>query len=99
MKKQEELKREEELKRKEEELKKQEDKKQNEIINDSSNNNSYYYECYIDGKKFKTEKGYLNHFKKLHNDDYPFYCDECNLGFYSYEDIRKHSEDKGHKGY
>ena len=57
---------------------------------------SFYYECYRDGSKFQTEKNYVKHFEKYHPDDYPFYCDECNKGFYSYNAIEDHIRKKGH---
>jgi hypothetical protein len=98
LKKQEEMKRQVDIKRQEDEIEIDEDKKQKEIIHDSSEKNSYYYECYIDGKTFATEKGYLKHFKKKHQNDYPFYCDKCNFGFYSYDEISKH-EAKEHSKY
>ena len=87
------------MKRQEEELKKQKEKKQTETVNNSSDDCSYYYECYIDGKTFDNEKQYLNHFNKKHKNDYPYYCNECNRGFYSYDAICQHSKAKGHKGY
>ena len=55
-----------------------------------------YYECYIDKKVFKSENEYLEHFKKYHKNDFPFYCEICNEGFYSYKSINAHYRDKGH---
>lgn len=82
--------------------KKQEDPKK---INDIKLNNkkekekegsSYYYECYRDGKTFEEEKEYIKHFKKYHPNDFPFYCDKCDRGFYSYNAIENHILSMGH---
>ena len=82
--------------------KKQEDPKK---INDIKLNNkkekekegsSYYYECYRDGKTFEEEKEYIKHFKKHHLNDFPFYCDKCDRGFYSYNAIENHILSMGH---
>ena len=51
----------------------------------------YYYECYIDKKSFISEKEYVKHFREYHNDDYPFYCEECCKGFFSYQSIKAHN--------
>ena len=59
-------------------------------------NNQYYYKCYLDKKEFKKEKSYVNHFIQFHKGDFPFYCDICNRGFWSYMSIEDHSRAKGH---
>ena len=41
------------------------------------NNEYYYYECYRDKKKFRTEKEYVSHFYKYHKYDFSFYCETC----------------------
>ena len=67
--------------------------------NDSLQNikkNEYYYECYHDSITFETEQKYINHFRKFHPNDFPFYCDICNKGFYSYKAINEHNRAKGH---
>ena len=60
------------------------------------NKNEYYYECYHDSITFETEQQYINHFRKFHPNDFPFYCDICNKGFYSYKAINEHNRAKGH---
>ena len=94
-KKQVELQKQQELKKLEEELKKQEEeeKKKKELMDEIEgieslkqekiSSENYYYECYRDKKKFKTEKEYVSHFNKYHEYDFPFYCETCNKGFYS----------------
>ena len=110
LKRQEELKRLEELKKKIEENKRQEyierirEEKILQLLkeqeqNDSLQNikkNEYYYECYHDSITFETEQKYINHFRKFHPNDFPFYCDICNKGFYSYKAINEHNRAKGH---
>ena len=63
-------------------------------------NNKYqkikYYECYLDGKTFNNEKEYVTHFKNCHPDDYPFYCYNCQKGFYSKMAIKNHNKMKKH---
>ena len=44
---------------------------------------SYFFKCYLDGIKFKTVKKYIKHFEIYHPDDFPFYCYDCQMGFYS----------------
>ena len=56
----------------------------------------YYYECYLDKQKFDNEKEYAEHFFKFHKGDFPFYCDICKKGFWSYKAIDGHSRAKGH---
>ena len=56
----------------------------------------YYYECYLDGEKCKNENLYINHFKKIHPNDSPFYCYYCNKAFYSMTAIKSHNSAKGH---
>ena len=98
-----EIKRIEELK-KIEKLQEEEKKKQEELnrINDikkqyqAESNQDVYYECYLDKKRFKNEKEYVYHFSKYHNNDYPFYCDLCNKGFYSFQAIENHNFSKNH---
>ena len=58
----------------------------------------YYYECYLDKQKFDNEKEYAEHFFKFHKGDFPFYCDICKKGFWSYKAIDGHSRAKGHYG-
>ena len=55
-----------------------------------------YYECYIDNKVFESEKEYIEHFNNYHKNDFPFYCDICNKGFFSYKSINDHYIMKGH---
>jgi len=57
---------------------------------------TYYYECYHEGTKFQDEKSYVSHFKSEHPNDYPFYCNICHKGFYSYMAIDNHCRSKGH---
>ena len=102
-KKEEERKRQEELKRQEEERKRQEElKKKNEMKTNIKNqqkvkvNQDFYYYCYLDEKKFNNEKDYINHFSKYHKNDYPFYCDKCKKGFYSFQAIEDHNFSKNH---
>ena len=59
-------------------------------------NQLYYYQCYLDNQKFYNEKEYVEHFLKSHKNDFPFYCDICNRGFWSYLSIESHSRAKGH---
>ena len=63
------------------------------------NNESYYYECYIDKLVFNNEKQYINHFKQYHKNDYPYYCYDCNRGFSCYDAIWQHCRAKNHKLY
>ena len=92
--KEEESKRLEELKQQEELRKKDEIKKMKE--NKANSNKDYFYECYLDNKKFDSEKEYINHFSKYHSKDYPFYCDKCKRGFYSFQAIENHNFSKNH---
>ena len=62
----------------------------------NKNESSYYYQCYIDGKYFGTEKNYIKHFEYYHPNDSPFYCYQCHKKFYSYDAINKHNIAKGH---
>ena len=62
----------------------------------SKEENAFYYECFIDGRKFQTEKSYIKHFEKQHPLEYPFYCDQCKRGFNSYNAIENHITSKGH---
>ena len=104
-KKLEELKKQEEEKRKEE-IEKNKEKQQVKFLEKfdkeikqrekENNNNEYYYQCYHDGYTFETEKDYVNHFYRYHKDDYPFYCDICNKGFFSYKSISIHNRNYGH---
>ena len=48
------------------------------------------YECYLDGEKFHNENDYILHFENEHTDDFPFYCYDCQEGFYSNQSIEKH---------
>ena len=59
-------------------------------------NQDFYYYCYLDEKKFNNEKDYINHFSKYHKNDYPFYCDKCKKGFYSFQAIEDHNFSKNH---
>ena len=77
---------------KNEDIKFEKDKK----VNQNENADFSYYECYRDSKKFNNEKSYIKHFEKYHYDDYPFYCDECNKGFFSSNAIENHIKSKGH---
>ena len=95
----EELKRQEEEKKKLEEIKKKDEIKKVQILKakeKSSKNNQYYYTCYLDKKEFYNEKSYVKHFIQFHKDDFPFYCDICRRGFWSYNSIEDHSRAKGH---
>ena len=49
---------------------------------------------YIDGKSFISEWEYVGHFKQYHQNDYPFYCNLCNKGFYSSQAINNHNRAK-----
>ena len=55
------------------------------------------YECYLDNKTFPTEKLYIEHFRKEHKDDYPFYCYICKKGFLSEGAINNHCKSKNHQ--
>ena len=79
--------------KKQKELKRQEELKGEEEIKD----NEIYYECYHDNKKFSTQKLYIEHFRKEHPNDYPFYCDECQKGFRNENDLYIHYNSKKHK--
>ena len=95
----EELKRQEEEKKKLEEMKKKDEIKKVQILKSkekNSKNNQYYYTCYLDKKEFYNEKSYVKHFIQFHKDDFPFYCDICRRGFWSYNSIEDHSRAKGH---
>ena len=86
-------------KKEQEDFKKEEDiKMQNEVENNKNEKEgtSYYYECYRDRKIFQTEKNYVKHFKRCHPNDFPFYCDQCNKGFFSYNSIETHNRKEGH---
>ena len=110
IKKKEEKKRSVELKKLEEQKKKaqiqKEKEKEKELVQLQKNNleerqsdiqnNQYLYKCYIDNKKFNTEKEYVMHFVHCHNGDFPFYCDICDKGFWSFESLEQHSKAKGH---
>ena len=103
IKKEKELKKLEEQKKKEEERKRQEElRKKNEMMKNIKNqqkvkvNQDFYYYCYLDEKKFNNEKDYINHFSKYHKNDYPFYCDKCKKGFYSFQAIEDHNFSKNH---
>ena len=106
---QEELKRQEKLKFQIEEnpkqkqiQKQQEEKRIGEMIlpKEKELNNfkreEYYYICYHDGKTFENERKYVQHFNKFHSNDFPFYCNICNRGFYSYSEIDEHNRAKRH---
>ena len=98
----EELKRQEEERKRQEELKRQEEERKKDEIkkikqqNKTKSNKDYFYECYLDNKRFNSEKEYINHFSKYHNNDYPFYCDKCKKGFYSFQAIENHNYSKNH---
>ena len=72
-------------------MKLQEEKKQ-----ENSKKEEYYYKCYHDGKTFENERKYVAHFNKFHYNDFPFYCDICERGFYSYSAITEHNRAKKH---
>ena len=98
-KRQEELRKFEELKRLEKERKKKEELRKKEEIknqNKPKTNQDIFYECYLDNKRFNSEKEYINHFSKYHNKDYPFYCDICKKGFFSFQAIENHNFSKNH---
>lgn len=101
-KRQEELRKFEELKRLEKERKKKEELRKKEEIKNLKNQNKpksnqdIFYECYLDNKRFNSEKEYINHFSKYHNKDYPFYCDICKKGFFSFQAIENHNFSKNH---
>ena len=101
-KRQEELRKFEELKRLEKERKKKEELRKKEEIKNIKNQNKpktnqdIFYECYLDNKRFNSEKEYINHFSKYHNKDYPFYCDICKKGFFSFQAIENHNFSKNH---
>ena len=84
---------------KENQIKKEEDiKVEKALIDDKSENKEYsYYVCYSDGKKFQNEINYIKHFEKYHPNDFPFYCELCQKGFYSSNAIENHIRSKGHK--
>ena len=98
----EELKRQEEERKRQEKLKRQEEERKKDEIkkikqqNKTKSNKDYFYECYLDNKRFNSEKEYINHFSKYHNNDYPFYCDKCKKGFYSFQAIENHNYSKNH---
>ena len=104
LKKQEELKKEEEIKKQEkkrqEELKREEELNKNEEIKKQEDiqieidqyNVIKHYKCYIDKKAFISEREYVEHFRKYHKNDYPFYCEKCNKGFYSYQSSKNHNK-------
>ena len=88
---------------KNEEIKKQEDIQieidqynviKQEKIEKKVRNMEYYYKCYIDKKAFISEREYVEHFRKYHKNDYPFYCEKCNKGFYSYQSSKNHNKFK-----
>ena len=62
----------------------------------NSKREEYYYICYHDGKTFENERKYVAHFNKFHYNDFPFYCDICERGFYSYSAITEHNRAKKH---
>jgi len=100
--KEEEMKRkEEEIKRKEEELKKHEKEiKREEVLKHqkiSKAKENYFYICYLDRKRFNNENDYIKHFSIYHEDDYPFYCEICKRGFFSYQALENHNFSKNHK--
>ena len=81
------------------EIKKTKDNKTQKMNDNSKSqkkmkNQQYFYECYIDKKTFKSEKGYVDHFINCHKNDYPFYCEKCKKGFYSYQAINNHNSSK-----
>ena len=88
-------KKQEEIIKKEEELKRQKESKIPENKKNSKENEDYYV-CYIDGKEFKREKDYVNHFLLNHKNDYPFYCEICRKGFFSFQAIDNHNFSKNH---
>ena len=98
----EELKRQEEERKRQEKLKRQEEERKKDEIkkikqqNKTKLNKDYFYECYLDNNRFNSEKEYINHFSKYHNNDYPFYCDKCKKGFYSFQAIENHNYSKNH---
>ena len=57
---------------------------------DDDKEQEYYYECYHDNIRYLTEKQYVEHFQKVHPNDYPFYCEVCERGFLSEEAIESH---------
>ena len=75
---------------KNEEIKKQEDIQ----IEIDQYNVIKHYKCYIDKKAFISEREYVEHFRKYHKNDYPFYCEKCNKGFYSYQSSKNHNKFK-----
>ena len=79
---------------KDEDIKVEIDKKIN--SDENKHDNFSYYECYRDGQKFNDEKSYIKHFEKYHYDDFPFYCEQCNKGFFSSNAIENHIKSKGH---
>lgn len=93
--KQEEIIKKEELKRKQDELKKKNELKTFKNKKNSKTNEDYYV-CYIDGKEFIKEKDYVNHFSLNHKNDYPFYCEICRKGFFSFQAIDNHNFSKNH---
>ena len=100
--KEEEMKRkEEEIKRKEKELKKHEKEiKREEVLKHqkiSKAKENYFYICYLDRKRFNNENDYIKHFSIYHEDDYPFYCEICKRGFFSYQALENHNFSKNHK--
>jgi hypothetical protein len=58
----------------------------NNIIENINNN----YICKKDGKIFEIEEDYIKHFQKYHPYDYPFYCKDCNKGFFNNKLLKKH---------
>jgi uncharacterized C2H2 Zn-finger protein len=56
-------------------------------IKENINNN---YICKKDGKIFEIEEDYIKHFQKYHPYDYPFYCKDCNKGFFNNKLLKKH---------
>ena len=51
-------------------------------------------ECYHDHIRYIDEEAYVKHFKEQHPEDYPFYCEECKKGFFSYDAIQNHNNAK-----
>ena len=76
------IKKKKKMNKNEEEKDKIENTKKEDIIN--------YYKCQKDEKLFETEEEYINHFKKYHPYDFPFYCKECNIGFSNNKSLKNH---------
>ena len=76
--------------------KKQELESQEESQNTPKEKKAGNFVCYLDLNEFETEKGYIKHFKNCHPEDYPFYCYDCQKGFFSNNAIENHCKSKGH---